>query len=186
MEAVSEAKPLSFFGKARVFLACVVAVLLIRTAGWHVAQPIDPDLAVTLIAGRQGLMSLGSTLLVITAVAAIIGTVIVGRRLPEGGIFAAGVGLAALALRGGSMQMMLAYQCTIEPASRRALMVKMALDCILWALIMVATWAVVWVVRRWLWAENHGIPPQNQINPQLQFQKAVGRPWPSPSWSPSL
>jgi len=145
------AGPLSFVGKMRVLLACVVAVLLIRTVGWNVARPTDPDLAVTLLVDGQNWLYAALIILLLAIVAAAVGIVIIGPRLPEGGIFAVGIGLTALAIRGGSMQMMLAYHTGAEPVARRALMIKMGLDCILWALIIAITWAAASLIRMWLW-----------------------------------
>ncbi|UCD29041.1 MAG: hypothetical protein JSV03_00730 [Planctomycetota bacterium] len=172
MDTVIEARPLGFFGKLRVFAACAIAVLLMRTVGWHVVQPIDPDLAVTMSAGERSVISVWIIVFVLTSVAAVIGTVIIGRRLPEGGIFAAAVGLSALGLQGGSMQMVLAYECGIESASRRALMMKMGGDCILWASILVISWVVVVVVKHWLWP----IDRNENVNDQLKAAEISTKP----------
>ena len=148
--SVSTSGPVGFVEKARVFLACVVAVLLLRTVGWMVAEPTDPDMAVSFSASGRAVLASWPALAVLTAVAAVLGTTIAGRRLPEAGVFAAGVGLATLALRGGSMEVLLAYDTT----GRRALMMAMARDCLLWTALMAVTWIVNALVWRWLWTDQ--------------------------------
>jgi len=140
----------------RVLPASVVGVLLLSTLGWRVTAPVDPELAVTLARSPSGVLSSWPTVLVLTMVVAGLGTALSGRRVPLAGLFAAGVGLAALALRGGSMQHVLAYWGSNEASGRRALMLTMAWDCVLWGTILGASWAVALTVRGWLWPGGSG------------------------------
>src|SRR5690606_871672 len=94
--------PLGLIEKSRVVLAGVIAIILLSTVGWVVAEPADAKMAVTLAAGWGRVVGVWPALMVLTAVAGVIGTVLAPRRLAEGGMFAAGVGLAGLALKGGS------------------------------------------------------------------------------------
>jgi len=119
-----------------------------------VAQPVDPQQALTLTQAGRGILAVWPTLLVLTAVAAGIGTILAGPRLPEAGAFAAGVGLAGLALRGYSMQTVLAYAGSNELGGRRSLMASMAGETLLWAAILAVAWVVADGVRRWLWPDQ--------------------------------
>jgi len=135
----------------RTLPAVAVSVALLATVGWRVAQPLDPDWAVTLTQSGRSLLAIAPSLLLLMVVVAAIGTALSGRRVPQGGLFATAVGLVVLSVRGGSMQVMLAY-CGIDGVgSRRSLMVLMAFECVLWAALLAASWLVVENVRRWLW-----------------------------------
>ncbi|MEP0841922.1 MAG: hypothetical protein HRF43_04340 [Phycisphaerae bacterium] len=146
--------PLGLVEKSRVLLAAGSAIVLFTTVGWAVAEPEDPDMGVTLVVNWGRVLSVWPALTALTAVAAVIGTVLAPRRLVEGGVFAAAVGLAGLALKGGSMQDLLGYVGTATAEGRRALMARLALDTLLWTAVLLAAWVVVAVVRRWLWADD--------------------------------
>ncbi len=155
MEASSSlnpARPLSFVEKCRVVVAATAAVLLLNPVGWAVVAPADPDMGITFVLLPAGGIGAWPELTVLAVVAAVIGTALAGRRLPEAGVFAAAVGLAALALRGGSMRMLLAYQVTPDTGSRRAFMWAMALDTLMWTALMAVVWVAVMLVWRWLWS----------------------------------
>ncbi len=144
--------PLGFVEKLRVVLACAVAILLLRTLGWQVAHPADAQMALTLSRSGASVLALWPTLAVLSAVSAAIGTAIIGRRLPDAGVFAAAIGVAAMSLRGGTMQILLGYHAGTQPETRRALMLSLAIDCILWTSIMAVAWITTVIVRKWLWA----------------------------------
>ncbi|HOB74016.1 MAG TPA: hypothetical protein PKG54_05765 [Phycisphaerae bacterium] len=149
------ATPLGLFEKARVVLAAAVAVILLSTVGWVVAEPADPGMGVTLVAHWGRVAAVWPALIVLTAVAGVIGTVLAPRRLAEGGMFVAAIGLAGMALKGGSMQEVLGYMLAApETGARRSLMAQMALDSLLWTVVLAATWIAVALVRRWLWADE--------------------------------
>ncbi len=145
--------PLGFLEKVRVVVACAVAVLLLWTIGWRIAEPADPQMALTLSSNWARILAVWPTLLVLTLVSAGVGTILIGRRLPEAGVLAASIGLTALALCGGSMQALLAYRTIPETASRRALMLAMGFDAILWTAALAAAWVVGVLIRRWLWPD---------------------------------
>jgi len=155
MEASSTlnpSRPLSFLEKCRVVAAAGAAVLLLNPVGWAVVAPSDPDMGITFVLLRAHGLGAWPALTVLAVVAGAIGTAVAGRRLPEAGVFAAAVGLAGLALRGGSMRMLLAYQVTPDPASRRAFMWAMALDTLMWTALMLVVWVAAMLVWRWLWS----------------------------------
>ena len=140
--------------KARIVAAMVVAVVLMTTIGWMVASPVDPDMAVSFTTGGRALWTAFPAMLALTVVASLLGTVIAGPRLPESGMLAASVGLVGLALRGGSMQDVLGYCAGTDEASRKALMVRMEMDVVLWAAALVVSWMAVSLAWKWLWVEQ--------------------------------
>lgn len=162
--------------KVRFAAACLIAIALMYTVGWMVVSAaVDPDEAVVLTVGAESVWSavLSSlpALVLLTVVATAIGTVIVGKDLPEAGVFAAGIGLTALALRGGSMEVMLGYyadgggrqgdtlmQHMID--QREGLMFRMAIDSVLWGVVMLGSWLTMEAVRRWLWPVSENQPAQ--------------------------
>ncbi len=165
-------RPLSFFEKLRVAAAAGIAVLLMTTIGWMVARPADPQMAVTFAYGGRHILAVWPSLLVLTLVSALVGTAIAGRRLPEAGLFAAAVGLAALTLRGASMQTVLGYHATPDLAGRRAVMTAMAFDCLLWASIAAAAWIAVVLAWQWLWQEAR---PPAEDEPDPKKAPAAGK-----------
>jgi hypothetical protein len=167
MEAaeIAAAPHLNLVERARLVLACGVAILLMYGVGWIVAEPVDPQLGVTFTQSGRSIWAVWPMMAALAAVTACVATVIAGRRLSEAGLFAAGIGLATLALRGNSMQMILAYCAEPNPESRGALMRSMACDCILWAGVMTAAWAASAVVRIWLWPEHEPAPAPDKAKP---------------------
>ncbi len=154
MTVMMDSTPLSFLEKTRLVVACAVAVLIMSTVGWHAASPADPDMAVTFILRETRMVPAWIIVGLLTAVSAAVGTAIAGRRLPEAGLFAAGVGLTGLALHGGSMQVLLQYYPADSEATRSALMRQLVLDSLLWAAILLGAWFVSWTVWRWLWSAS--------------------------------
>ncbi len=145
--------PTGLVDKARLLAAAAVAIALLRSIGWMVAAPADPQMAITFTLNGTQLVTVLPPLLVLVVVAASVGAVIAGPRWPEGGAFAASLGLAALALKAGSMHVVLAYYAGIEAGTRRLLMIAMGLDTACWTLILAAAWIAGWTTWRWLWPE---------------------------------
>jgi hypothetical protein len=183
---LSASAPLGFLEKLRVLAACGAAIVLLWTIGWRVAAPIDPQMALTLNGNWARTLAVWPTILALAAVAAAVGTILIGRRLPEAGILAAAVGLAAMSLPGGSMQMLLAYQATNQAGGRRALMANMLVDCLLWTAILAVCWIIVAMVRAWLWAGNDGEaavaespPPEKARKDSAQARAGKAAPTPA-------
>ncbi|MBI4581772.1 MAG: hypothetical protein HY718_18900, partial [Planctomycetes bacterium] len=145
------AAPLGLFEKLRVLAAVAAAVALLYAVGWMVAAPSDPNLAVTFVMSGRAVLAMWPGLAVLSVMAGIVGTVLAGPRLPKAGLFAAAIGLAALSVHGGGMQVLLANEGATTTASRQAFMRAMAVDCALWSAIMVATWVAVTWAYRWVW-----------------------------------
>ena len=157
--AAELSRPLTFFEKLRIGIACAIAILLLWTLGWRMAAPVDPEMAVTFTHSGRAVFATWPTLAILTVIAAAIGTAIVGRRAPEAGALAAAVGLAAMSLRGGTMQELLGYYADGAPGPRRSLMFYMLLDCVLWTGVMAAGWVAITAVRRWLWEDGQDVRP---------------------------
>ena len=158
--------PVGFFDKLRVVVAAGVAVVLVGYVGWMAAEPTDPQMAVTFTEGGRSIWATWPSLLVLTVVAAAVGSAIAGPRLPEAGMFAAAIGLAGLALHGGSMQMLLEYVADSDTVNRRHLMVSMGVDTVLWAALLAVSWVVVAAVGRWLWGTRADGGPEKPQPPK--------------------
>lgn len=156
MDSTATALPenLGLVDRARIALACGVAILMMYGVGWSVAQPLDSLLGLTFVHNGRAFLPIWLMMMVLAAVTAAISTVVAGKRLPEAGLFATGIGMTIMALRGGSMQMILAYCASPEETSRRALMYSLGRDCVLWAAVMAVAWAASGIVHRWLWPDD--------------------------------
>lgn len=172
--------PLGLIEKSRVLLASVIGIILLCTVGWVVSEPADPQMGITLATRWGRVVGVWPALMVLTAVAGVIGTVLAPRRLAEGGMFAASVGLAGLALKGGSMQDVLGYMLpAAEAGARRGLMALMALDTLLWTALLAVTWIAVALTRRWLWNDEELYNPL----PAGRRQAAVSTEKPKAGWA---
>jgi hypothetical protein len=166
------AQPVGFFDKLRMLVAAGVAVALVGYVGWMVAEPTDPQMGVTFTEGGRSIWATWPSLLVLTVVAAAVGSAVAGPRLPEAGMFAAAIGLAGLALHGGSMQTLLVYEAGADPAGRRHLMVSMAVDAVLWAGLLAVSWVVVGAVGRWLWGNHADGGPDKPEPPKKSLKNS--------------
>jgi hypothetical protein len=161
MEMASEitAGPVGFVEKLRVAIGCAAAVLVMWALGWRMVEPVDPDMGVLLAIGGRSVWAVWPGLAVLAVVVAIVGTVISGKKISTGGPLAAAVGLAVMSLRGGSMQVVLAYHADGTAATRRALMGVLIIDCVLWTGVMAAAWVASMLARNWLWPEAAVVEP---------------------------
>lgn len=153
--------PLGLFEKARVAAAVAIAAGLLYTIGWMVAQPTDPNLAITFVRSGRAVPAVLPAIAIMCVVAGIIGTVVSGPRLPQAGLFAAAIGLAVLSIHGGSMMSLLESEGATDEASRKLFMSHMLLDCALWSGVMVLTWIAVHWTYHWVWLQ--GEPAAEQV-----------------------
>lgn len=162
METATTVRPgsVSFFDKLRVLAAAGVAVVLIGYVGWTASRPPDPQVAITFTTSGLSLWTMWPTLLVLTIVAAAVGSAIAGPRLPEAGLLAAAVGLVGLDLHGGSMHTLLIYVADNSVTDRRHLMFLMIVDTILWAALLAVSWLVVNWVWQWVWGNQAAVPAE--------------------------
>ncbi len=181
-EAPSGGAPLGLIEKTRVAVAVGIAAVMLFTIGWMVAEPTDPNLAVTFVRSGRAIPAIWPGLAVLVVVAGIIGTVVSGPRLPEAGLFAAAIGLAVLSLHGGSMMVMLTSANAIDVQTRKTLMAAMALDCALWSAIMALAWLAVTWAYRWVWmsANSAGSAVDSGRGDKLQLEiDAPKMGWPA-------
>jgi hypothetical protein len=182
------APPLGVIEKIRVVAAIGAAVVVLYTIGWMAVQPTDPSLAVTFVRSGRAIPAIWPAVAVLCAVAGIIGTVISGPRLPEAGLFAASIALAALSLHGGSMFDLMANKGATSQATRQAFMRAMAIDCALWAAIMFVTWIAVSWAYRWVWTDSSAAtpdaaqPPVSSAGKPTRMQKE-GTPTRRAAWT---
>lgn len=159
--------------RTRVALACGLAILMMYGVGWNVVRPVDSMLGLTFTESGRAYFHVWLMMLALAAVTAAIATAVAGKRLPEAGLFATGIGMATMALRGGSMQMILAYCASPTTLGRKALMLSMGRDCILWAAVLGAAWAASALVRRWLWSGGETAEPATTPKPTTPQQGAL-------------
>jgi hypothetical protein len=111
-------------------------------------RPVDPFGPVSLVS-LDSPMAKWAEALGLTVVGAVLGTIIIGNRLPDVGIFAAALGLAALSLRGGTTTELLADHISADGSGTRLLALWALLESWAWFFVIVAAalasrWAAVW------------------------------------------
>ncbi len=140
---------MSFSNKSRVTAVCALAMALFASVGWRVAQPADPQGALTLLVdGRAWPAALLSSI-ALAAVASAVATAVVGPAMAEAGLMAAALGLAMMSTRGGTMTQLLMYHGN-GAAARRTLATLLMIETVLWFAALVAAWLVAGVVRSWV------------------------------------
>lgn len=132
--------PQMHFGE-KLWLTIVCGIVL---AGalllvWPLVAPRDPYAAFTLVFRRSLPLTL-ITLIVFAAVGSTVATLLMRGRLMDVGLFAVGVGLTGIALKGGDLTVLLQYKAD-EPAARGAVFGLLAVDVLLMTLV----WAAAYV-----------------------------------------
>lgn len=140
--------PLGMIDKALSLTAWAVCTGLFLTVGWTALQPDDPLGAVSLWSQQHGLIAWGQAAVLGGAVAAV-GTLLIGKRLPDAGIFAAAVGLAAVNLRGSHAGSLLIGYPHAEGGSRAGLSGILALETLGWFAVIVGAALVSGTIYRW-------------------------------------
>ncbi len=145
---VSELFPPMRFGE-KVCLVAVCCVLLAPaiTIGWWVVGPTDPFGAVTIVYHDNPLVALVA-LIVFAGVGSSLATLAMRGRLTHFGVFAVGVGLSGLGLRGGDLTALLQYEAG-SPAARGAVFGSLAVDVLLWTLVPAVSFAACAVTEAW-------------------------------------
>ncbi len=140
--------PLGMIDKALSLTAWTVCAGLFLTVGWTALQPDDPLGAVSLWSQQHGLMAWVQTAVLGGAVAAV-GTLLIGRRLPDAGIFAAALGLAAVNLRGSHAGSLLIGYPHAQGGSPAALSGILVLETLGWFAVIVGAALVSGTIYRW-------------------------------------
>ncbi len=132
--------PQMHFGeKLWLTIVCGIVLAVALFLVWPVAAPKDPYGAVTLVFRRDLPLAL-IALLAFAAAGSSAATLLMRGRLMDVGMFAVGVGLAGIALRGGDLTVLLQYQAGV-PAERGAVFGLLAVDVLLMTLV----WATAYV-----------------------------------------
>ena len=133
--------------KAISLAAWGIAVGIFASVGWMAIQPFDPLGAVSLVtSGGAALMLI--EVLALSAIVSGLATALIGRKLPDAGVFAVALGLAVAALRGDTASHLLITVAGSEAAARSSLAWKLAFEGFVWfAAMLVAMIAGGWVMR---------------------------------------
>ncbi len=154
---------LGFWDKLASYVAWVLAGALFCTVGWIALEPIDPLGPISLLAGR-GVVRMLVQASLLAMVAAFIGTVIIGRKLPDAGTFAAAIGLGVVSVRGGTMELLL-LKAADAGTSDGALAARLAVETIGWSVVIVVAFATSALVSRWLYRFNPDLSVGHQDAP---------------------
>jgi hypothetical protein len=122
-----------------------LAGAIFLTVGWIAMAPDDPQGAISILA-RRGAAAMLLQAAGLAAITAALATVIVGRRLPQVGTFAAAIGLTAVSLRGESTVFLLLQY---SPAQSQ-LAGKFAFEAILWSGVLMIAAVISELITRWL------------------------------------
>jgi hypothetical protein len=170
--ALATHKPLSLAEKLRVCAACVASAILFAVVGHMVLEPSNAGAALSFIAQGHVLSVLGYAVLLVGA-AALVGVLIVPGRLEDAACLVAAFGLAWENWAGGSMQYML-YYVAPEADARAGLFLHLALETLLWALLMVEAMLVGRGVKVWL--DAAGAPASDSPSTARKHQHAADVP----------
>jgi len=134
--------------KVLSLVAWAIAVALFASVGWMALQPDDPRGAVSLLT-RAGAWLTILEIMALSAVVSGLATVLVGRKLPDAGVFAVALGLAGAALRGDTTAYLLINLANSDTAARGALAWKLAGEGMVWFLVVAVAMISAGVVTRW-------------------------------------
>jgi hypothetical protein len=134
--------------KAAAWSSWIFAGAVFLSVGWIAMAPDDPLNAVSLLTRRGSLLMLLQAGGLAMVTAALV-TVVVGKRLPHAGTFAAGLGLAAASTRGGTTVQMLALGADGSPDFQSSLALRFAIEAVQWFVVMLAATATSAVVSQW-------------------------------------
>ena len=139
---------LRFHDKALSLVAWAMAAALFTSVGWMALQPDDPHGAVSLLTRSGGWLTV-LEIVVLSAIVSGLATAIAGRKLPDTGVFAVAVGLAAVTLRGDTTAYLLITLADGDAAARGAMAWKLAAEGMVWCLAIAAAMVAAGLVMRW-------------------------------------
>ncbi len=129
------------------YTAWAVAVGLFSTIGWMAMAPDDPLGAVSLTTRTQaGLMVI--QVVGLAAVVSAVATILVGRRIPDAGVFAVAIGLAAANWRGETGAYILINVAQGDPAAYRAVFATFVAESFVWFFVVLVALLVSGLVTR--------------------------------------
>jgi len=137
-----------FRDKTRLVGICCLALIPAVGLLWRLVGPSDPFGAVTLVYHPNPAIAM-LVLIVYAAAGSALATVLMGGRLTDFGVFATGVGLTGLGLRGGDLTVVLQYEAG-SAAARGSVFGTLAVDALLWIVVPAAALAAGAVTEAWL------------------------------------
>jgi len=165
---------LRFHEKVLSLLAWGIALAIFASVGWLALQPDDPHGAVSLLT-RSGAWLSVVEILALSAVVSGVATVLVGRRLPDAGVFAVALGLAAAALRGDTSAYLLISLADGDAAVQAAMAWKLAGEGIVWFLAIVVAMITSGLVTRWYATGDGDHAPESLAATCLADLPGLGR-----------
>ncbi len=131
-------KPESFWAvvarRARYATGIVISMVLMGTVGWEFAAPPAQWAGVSLMVWREHGILASFVLAILLILAAGICSLLVHPDAPHMGLFCAMLGFTALAVRGGTVHMLIVY------GQETGMLVRMlqvlAIECVQWAIIL--------------------------------------------------
>jgi len=139
---------LRLWDKVRFLLAVGMAMLLFLSVGELATAPVDPLGAISLLTHPQAplmVLEMGSLAAVIAALA----TVLIGSKLPDVGVFAAGLGVGLVSLRGHTATYLLMISTAGNGPVERTLAVKLMFESLIWFAVIAVAMIVSGFVMRW-------------------------------------
>lgn len=134
----------------------VGAGALYFTIGWIAAQPDDPLGAVSLLA-RHHALGAWIQIALLSAATAALATLLAGRHIPDVGIIAVGIGLAALAARGENNSYLLVRAAEQAGGPTNAIGFKLAAEAIAWFVIALIAIVSSGLAARWMRIVPHHV-----------------------------
>ncbi len=125
--------PMRLGEKVRVVGVCCVLLAVALTLVWKAARPFDPYGAVTIVYHPHPVLAMLG-LVVFAAVGSVLATLAMQGRLTDFGVFAVGVGLAGIGLRGGDLTVLLQYEAGTADG-RASVFGLLTADVLLWTIL---------------------------------------------------
>lgn len=146
-DELNPARSLSFLDKLGLWVSWGVAAAIFLTLGWMAMAPDDPYGAVSLLTrGRAASMWLQAAGLALVTSA--IATILVGRKLPFAGPFAAALGLAIVSLRGGTSESLLIAARGADGGTK-SLAIQMAFEALAWIGVVAMAFVIGEAIAKW-------------------------------------
>ena len=118
------------------------------TVGWEAVSLRDPMAAVSVLITPDALPT-WVQLIMLAGVTSAIATIVLGRILPDAGVFAASFGLAVLGLRGGTTEYILMQRADAQSIAPGSLTVQLVTETLAWVLVLLTAVIVSAATSRW-------------------------------------
>lgn len=149
-------RPLLFSERLRALAALALTAGTFCTVGWMAMQRPDDPLGAVSLAGHGRWAAALLAGLALAVVIAPIAEIVAGGRLEHFGLFAAGFGLAAVSVRGGTMKDLLLARALSGASERGDLYTTLVAEVLAWSVVIGLAAASSRAVLRWLRSEGGG------------------------------